>query len=329
MPVITYRDAVHQALTEALDTDDRVFIMGEDIGAYGGAYAVTKGMLAKYGPRRIREAPIAESAFVGAGAGAAMAGLKPVVELMTLNFGMLAMDQIVNHATKVRYMSGGQVSCGVIIRAVTGGGAGLGATHSQSLEPWFAHIPGLHVVTPSTPYDALGLLRESFTKDDPVLFTEHALLYRLRGEVPDAHYTVPFGQASIARRGSDVTLVAYSRMVHVALDAAQMLAGNGVEAEVIDLRTLRPLDMETVYQSVRKTSRAAVIEEAWRTGGFAAEIAARIQEACFDDLDGPVARIGGEDVPQPYAVNLERATIPDAKRIVRALAETIGLKVQA
>ncbi|MBM3939483.1 MAG: alpha-ketoacid dehydrogenase subunit beta [SAR202 cluster bacterium] len=329
MPVITYREAVTQALTEALDSDERVFIMGEDVGGYGGSYAVTKGMLAKYGPKRIRETPIAESVFVGAGAGAAMAGLKPVVEIMTINFSILAMDQIVNHAAKVRYMSGGQLSSGVIMRTVTGGGAGLAATHSQSLEPWYAHVPGIWVVTPATPYDALGLLREAFTKDDPVLFSEHALIYRLRGEVPEEHYTVPFGQAAISRRGSDVTLVAYSRMVHVALDAAQMLANQGVEAEVIDLRTLRPLDMETVFQSVRKTNRVAVVEEAWRTGGFAAEIASQIQEACFDYLDGPVARIGGEDVPQPYAINLERATIPDAKKVVNELAKVIGLKVTA
>ena len=325
MAETTYREAIALALTEALDADDRVFIMGEDVGAYGGAYAVTKGMLDKYGPMRIRETPIAESVFAGAGAGAAMGGLRPVVEFMTINFSLLAIDQIVNHATKVRYMSGGQFSAPVIYRAVTGGGAGLAATHSQSLEPWYATLPGIHVVLPSTPYDALGLLREAFTKQDPVLFSEHALLYRLRGEVPDEHYTIPFGSADVKRRGADVTLVAYSRMVHVALDAAQLLAQRGVEAEVIDLRTLRPLDMDTVYQSVRKTNRGAVVEEAWRTGGFAAEVAAQIQEACFDDLDGPVARVAGEDVPQPYAVNLERAAIPSAQKVVDTLAEVVGV----
>ena len=325
MAETTYREAIALALTEALDADDRVFIMGEDVGAYGGAYAVTKGMLDKYGPMRIRETPIAESVFAGAGAGAAMGGLRPVVEFMTINFSLLAIDQIVNHATKVRYMSGGQFSAPVIYRAVTGGGAGLAATHSQSLEPWYATLPGIHVVLPSTPYDALGLLREAFTKQDPVLFSEHALLYRLRGEVPDEHYTIPFGAADVKRRGADVTLVAYSRMVHVALDAAQLLAQRGVEAEVIDLRTLRPLDMDTVYQSVRKTNRVAVVEEAWRTGGFAAEVAAQIQEACFDDLDGPVARVAGEDVPQPYAVNLERAAIPSPQKVVDTLAEVVGV----
>ncbi len=325
MPEIDYREALTRALREALDNDERVFIMGEDIGAYGGAYAVTKGFLEEYGPGRIWETPISESVFVGCGAGAAMVGLRPVVELMTINFGLLAMDQIVNHATKVRYMSGGQLTAPVIIRAVTGGGAGLAATHSQNLEPMFAHLPGIHVVLPATPYDALGLLREAFTKEDPVLFCEHALLYRLKGEVPDEYYTVPFGQAEIKRRGSDVTLVAYSRMVHTALDAAQALAERGVEAEVIDLRTLRPFDLETVVQSVRKTNRVAVVEEAWRTGGFAAEIAAQVQEACFDFLDGPVARIAGEDVPQPYAINLERLAIPNAQKIVATLSKVIGL----
>ena len=325
MPEITFRDAVSRGLREAMDADERVFLMGEDIGAYGGAYAVTRGFLKDYGPQRVWETPISESGFVGVGAGAAMVGLRPVVELMTINFGVLALDQILNHATKVRYMSGGQLSSPVIIRAVTGGGAGLAATHSQSLEPWFAHMPGIHVVSPATPYDALGLLRESFTKEDPVLFLEHALIYRLREEVPDQHYRVPFGRAAVRRNGSDVTLVAYSRMVQVALEAAQALAERGVDAEVIDLRTLRPLDAGTIFASVRKTNRVAVIEEAWRTGGYAAEIAAQIQEECFDHLDSPVARIGGEDVPQPYAINLERAAIPGAASVVETLARVIGI----
>ncbi len=325
MAEITYREAVAKALEEALDADERVFIMGEDVGAYGGAYAVTKGMLEKYGPKRIRETPISESVFVGAGAGAAMAGLKPIVELMTINFSLLAIDQIVNHATKVRYMSGGQLSSPVIYRAVTGGGAGLAATHSQSLEHWYANLPGIYVVLPATPRDALGLLREALTMQDPVLYSEHALLYRVREEVPDEYYTIPFGVADVKRRGSDVTLVAYSRMVHIALDAAQALAERGVEAEVIDLRTIRPLDMETVYESVRKTNRVAIVEETWRTGGLAAEIAAQIQEVCFDYLDGPVARVGGEDVPQPYASNLERLSIPDADKVIRTLADVVGI----
>lgn len=325
MPEIDYREALSWALREALDNDKRVFVMGEDIGPYGGAYAVTKGFLERYGSERIWETPISESVFVGCGTGAAMVGLKPVIELMTLNFGLLAMDQIVNHATKVRYMSGGQLSAPMIIRAVTGGGAGLAATHSQNLESMFAHVPGIHVVLPSTPYDALGLLREAFTKEDPVLFCEHALLYRVRGEVPDAYYSVPFGKADVKRAGTDVTLVAYSRMVHIALEAAAALAERGIEAEVIDLRTLRPYDLETIVDSVHKTNRVAIIDEAWRTGGFAAEIAAQVQETCFDFLDGPVARIAGEDVPQPYAANLERLAIPNSQRILATLSEVLGI----
>jgi pyruvate/2-oxoglutarate/acetoin dehydrogenase E1 component len=325
MPITDYREAITRGLREALNTDERVFIMGEDIGLYGGAYAVTKGFLEEFGPNRIWDTPIAESGFVGCGAGAALVGLKPVVELMTLNFGVLALDQILNHATKIRYMSGGQMNVPLIIRAVTGGGAGLAATHSQSLEPWFAHIPGIHVVVPSTPYDALGLLRQSFASEDPVLFCEHAMLYRAKGEVPETHYTVPFGKADIKREGADVTLIAYSRMVHVAIEAAEALAERGVEAEVIDIRTLRPLDIETIVTSVNKTNRVAIIEEAWRTGGFAAEITAQIQEQCFDRLDGPVARISGEDVPQPYAVNLERAAIPDVAKVISVLSKVIGI----
>lgn len=325
MPTMNIRQALTQALEEGLDSDERVFLMGEDIGAYGGAYAVTKGFLEKYGAKRVRETPISESVIVGAGAGAAMAGLRPIVEVMTINFITLAIDQILNHATKIRYMSGGRMTVPLIIRTVTGGGGGLAATHSQSLEPWFAHMPGIHVVTPATPYDALGLLRQALRAEDPVLFAEHSLLYRHSGEVPDDHYTVPFGKADVKREGKDVTLVAYSRMVHVALEAADKLAERGVQAEVIDLRTLRPWDLETVAESVRKTNRVAVVEEAWRTGGFAAEIAASIQEECFDDLDGPVARIGGEDVPQAYARNLELAAIPDADKVVRTLAEVIGV----
>ena len=325
MADLTVRESIARGLREAIEGDDSVFLMGEDIGAYRGAYAVTRGFLDDYGHERIKDTPISESAIVGAAIGAALVGLRPVVEIMTINFLLLGIDQVVNHAAKLRYMSNGQMRVPLVIRTVTGGGAQLGATHSQSLEPIFAHLPGIHVVLPSTPYDALGLLREAFTKEDPVLFSEHALLYRLRGEVPDEYYTVPFGQAEIKRRGADVTLVAYSRMVHTALDAAQALAERGVEAEVIDLRTLRPFDLETVVQSVRKTNRVAVVEEAWRTGGFAAEIAAQVQEACFDFLDGPVARVAGEDVPQPYAINLERLAIPNAQKIVATLSEVIGL----
>ena len=325
MAEITYRDALTKGLKEAMDSDDRVFIMGEDIGAYGGAYAVTKGFLEQYGTKRIIDTPISESGFTGTGIGAAMAGLKPVVEMMTINFSLLALDQIVNHAAKIRYMSAGQFTVPLIIRAVTGGGAGLAATHSQNFENWYASVPGMTVAAPATAYDALGLLREAFRKDDPILIAEHALLYRLKGEVPDDHYTIPFGKADIKRKGSDLTLVAYSRMVHVALEAAEILAERGIEAEVIDLRSLRPLDMETIYISARNTGRVAVVEETWRTGGLSAELASQIQEECFDYLDGPVARVNGEDVPQPYAANLERASIPDAQKIVSTLSSVIGI----
>ena len=325
MAEITYRDALTKGLKEAMDSDDRVFIMGEDIGAYGGAYAVTKGFLEQYGTKRIIDTPISESGFTGTGIGAAMAGLKPVVEMMTINFSLLALDQIVNHAAKIRYMSAGQFTVPLIIRAVTGGGAGLAATHSQNFENWYASVRGITVAAPATAYDALGLLREAFRKDDPILIAEHALLYRLKGEVPDDHYTIPFGKADIKRKGSDLTLVAYSRMVHVALEAAEILAERGIEAEVIDLRSLRPLDMETIYISARNTGRVAVVEETWRTGGLSAELASQIQEECFDYLDGPVARVNGEDVPQPYAANLERASIPDAQKIVSTLSSVIGI----
>ena len=320
------REAIARGLREALDEDDRVFLIGEDIGAYGGAYAVTRGFLQDYGPERIRDTPIAESVVTGSAIGAALAGLRPIVELMTINFTLLAMDQIVNHAAKLRYMSNGQFTVPLIIRTVTGGGAQLAATHSQSFEGWFASVPGLKVVVPSTPYDALGLLRTARQDGNPVLFAEHALLYGVAGEVPDEWYQVPFGKAAVCRAGGDVTIVAYSRMAHVAMQAAEMLASSkGKEAEVIDLRTLRPLDIESVVQSVKKTNRAVVVEEVWKTGGFGAEIASAIQEEAFDYLDGPVARVGGADVPAPYAGDLEAATIPSADRIVQAIVTSFGI----
>lgn len=325
MPEMIMREAIALGLREALEEDERVYLIGEDIGAYGGSYAVTKGFLERFGPERVRDAPIAESVIVGSAVGAAMAGLRPIVEIMTINFSLLAMDQIVNHAAKVRYMSDGQVKVPLIIRTVTGGGGQLGATHSQSLENWYASVPGLKVVVPATPYDALGLLRTARKDDNPILFAEHALLYGLKGEVPEEKYEVPFGQAAIRRQGDDITIVAYSRMVHVALQAAEKLAARGKEAEVIDLRTLRPLDMDTVVNSVRKTSRAVVVEEAWRTGGFAGEIVSNIQEAAFDYLDGPVARVNTYDVPLPYNGRLEAAAIPTPDRVVETIAKAFGI----
>lgn len=323
MAQITYREAMSRALREAMQ-DERVFIMGEDIGSYGGAYAVTKGFLAEYGPERIRETPIAESVISGAGAGAAIGGLRPIVELMTINFSFLAMDQIINHAAKVRYMSGGQLTCPLIVRTVTGGGASVGATHSQSLEGWFASVPGLRVAVPSTPYDALGLFRSSLQQEDPVIFVEHALLYSSRGEVPDEPYVVPFGKADIKRTGTDVTIVAYARMAMVAMRAAEELESRGISAEVVDLRTLNPLDGDTVAESVQKTNHAVVVEETWYTGGFGATVVGLIQERVFDYLNAPVARVAGVEVPMPYSRHLEQASIPDESRIIQAVESTLG-----
>ena len=325
MAEMILRDAMAKALREALDTDDRTFLMGEDIGAYGGPYAVTRGFLEDYGEERIRDTPISEAAFVGAGTGAAMIGMRPIVEVMTINFSLVAIDQIVNHAAKLSYMSDGQISVPLIIRTVTGGGGQLAATHSQSFENWYASVPGLRVVVPATPYDALGLFRSSRKDNNPVIFAEHSLLYRVRGEVPDDYYEIPLGQARIAREGEDVTLVSYSGMVRVAEESAAKLAENDISAEVIDLRTLSPLDLETVVRSVRKTNRVAVIEETWKTGGFSGTIASDIQEAAFDDLDGPVLRINAPDVPAPYARNIEQAMIPSSDWVVEAITYNFGL----
>ena len=323
MPVMTYREAVAQALREALDEDSRVFLMGEDIGPYGGAFAVTRGFWDEYGQERIKDSPLSESVIVGAGVGAAMGGLRPIVELMTINFSLLAMDQIVNHAAKLRYMSGDQLSVPLVIRTVTGGGASVGATHSQCFEGWFASVPGLYVVVPSTPQDALGLFRSCRELEDPVMFVEHILLYGSRGEVPDNGFKIPLGKADVKRPGGDVTIVSFSRMVQVSLAAAEELAQEGIQAEVIDLRTLRPLDSDTMVESVQKTHRAVVVEEASGLGGFGGEIASQIQERAFDYLDAPVRRVSGEEVPMPYSMPLERLAIPDAQRVAQAVREAL------
>ena len=319
------REAISRGLKEALDGDERVFLMGEDIGAYSGSYAVTRGFFEEYGPDRIMDTPISESAILGAAVGAAIGGQRPILEIMTVNFMLLAIDQLVNHAAKLRYMSNGQLRVPLVIRTVTGGGGALGATHSQMFEGWFASVPGLKVVTPADPYDALGLLRAAIADDNPVVYSEHSMLYNVHGDVPDDEYTVPLGSAAVKRAGKDITLIAYSRMVHIAMEAAEELAGRGIEAEVIDLRSLRPLDMVTVVDSVKKTSRAVVVEETWRTGGFSAEIASAIQEEAFDYLDGPVGRVGGVEVPTPYSANLEAAVIPTAKRVSEAIEKNYGI----
>ena len=319
MPDLTYRDAIRETLREALINDERVFLMGEDIGFYGGAYGVTKGLVHEFGEDRVKDSPIAESVLVGAGIGAALAGLRPIVELMTINFSLLASDQIVNVAAKLRYMSGGQLSVPLIIRTVSGGGAQLAATHSQNLENWYANVPGLKVVAPATPYDARGLLKTAIAENDPVIFVEHSLLYGAKGPVPKEEYTVPFGAADVKRPGADVTIVAYLRMVPIALEAAETLAAEGIDAEVVDLRSLRPLDTATVAGSVMKTNRAVVVEEGWKSGGLGAEVTASIMADAFDSLDAPVARVAGEEVPMPYNKTLEMAAIPDARRVVDAV----------
>jgi pyruvate dehydrogenase E1 component beta subunit len=325
MTVMAYRDALNLALKEEMRRDDRVFLMGEEVGAYQGAYRVSKGLLQEFGPRRVIDTPIAEAGFVGAGVGAAMVGLRPVVEVMTFNFAVVAMDAIVNSAAKIRYMSGGQVSVPLVIRGPGGSARQLAAQHSQALEAWFCHVPGLKVCAPSTPRDARGLLKSAIRDDNPVLVIESELLYGTNGEVPEADEVIPLGVAEVVRPGRDATVIAYSKMVREALAAAETLAGEGIEVEVIDPRTLRPFDWNTVLESVRRTKRAVVVQEGWAFCGVAAEIAARISAEAFDDLDAPVERVTGLDVPLPYARPLEAATVPDAARITAAVKRTLYL----
>lgn len=322
MPTVSYAEALREAIQEEMRADERVFIMGEDINAYGGSYTVTKGLLAEFGARRCRDTPLAESVIVGAGVGAALSGLRPIVELMTVNFSLVAMDQIINNAAKVHYMFGGQFRAPMVIRTPAGW-AQVGATHSQSFEAYFAHVPGLKVVMPATPYDAKGLLKTAVRSDDPIFFIEHTKLYASRGEVPEGEYTIPLGKADVKRPGKDLTIVTYSRMLFIALQAARALAEEGIEAEVIDLRTLRPLDMETVVASVRKTNRVMVLEEDWRSGGMGAEVASRIYEEAFDYLDAPVARLAAAEVPLPYAKNIEREAFPREEHVVRAARQLL------
>jgi pyruvate dehydrogenase E1 component beta subunit len=323
MALITYREALNQALREELDRDERVFIMGEEVGYFGGAFKVTDGLIAAYGEKRIRDTPISELAIVGAGVGAAMGGLRPVVELMTVNFALLAIDQIVNTAAKAHYMFGGQAKVPLVIRAPQGGGHQLGAQHSQSLEAYFVHCPGLRVAIPATAADAKGLLKYALRQEDPVMFLEHESLYGLKGEVPDGEHLVPFGKANLLREGKDVTIVSYSKTVHDALKAAEILENQGTDAEVIDLRTLNPLDIATVLESVKKTGHAVVVYEGWLTGGAGAEVASQIYEGAFDDLDAPIQRVASADVPMPYNRHLEAAALPSADQIVQAVERVV------
>lgn len=325
MTEIIFREAIKRGLAEALDSNPNVFIMGEDIGEYGGAYAVTDGFLAKYGPERIIDTPISEAAFVGAGIGAAAAGLRPVVELMSMSFALVAFDQIVNMAANLRYMSGGQIEVPLLIRAPTGAGVQLGATHSQSFETWMAEVPGMRCVCPSNPYDALGLIRTALKERNPVLFAEPALLYGVRGEVPDHYYEIPFGSANVQRAGEDVTLISYGAGMRVLDAAASELEAKGVSAEVIDLRSLSPVDYDTLLTSIEKTNRVLALDTARRRGGMMAEIAAELQERAVEWLDGPVVRVGAEDVPWPYNRGLEQESYPQPADVLAALNKHYGL----
>jgi pyruvate dehydrogenase E1 component beta subunit len=318
MAIITMREAISQALWEEMERDDRVFIMGEEVGVWGGTYAVTRGFYDHFGAERVRDTPIAEGVIVGAANGAAMAGLRPIAELMTINFAFLAMDQIVNQAAKIHNMFGGQMTVPVVIRAVGGGGRQLGATHSHTPDVVFAHFPGLKVVSPGTPYDAKGLLKEAIRCDDPVMFIENATLYQAKGEVPADEYTVPIGVSKVQRQGRDVTIVTYSKMLQLSLKAADQLAAEGVEAEIVDLRSLRPLDMDPVIQSFKKTNRAVIAEEGWMSYGIGAEVAARIYEAALDYVDAPIRRVAQKEVPLPYNRDLEQLALPQVQDIVDA-----------
>jgi pyruvate dehydrogenase E1 component beta subunit len=324
-----YRVALREALAEEMERDESIFLIGEDIGTFGGAYRVTEGLLDKFGPKRVVDTPIAEEVIVGTAIGAAMLGLRPVVELMTINFSLVAYDQIVNNAAKIRYMFGGEVKVPMVIRMPGGAGHQLSAQHSHSFEVLYGLIPGLLVVAPTTPEDAKGLLKSAIRSDNPVMFLESMGLYNVRGDVPTGDYTTPLGKAALRRSGSDVTIVGVSRMAVLANEAAKQLEEEDIDAEVIDLRSIRPVDWPPIIESVRKTSRCVVVEEGWSTYGVTAEIAAGVQERCFDYLDAPVRRLGGAQVPMPYSLNLEKASIPNAEDIKRLVRATVGKKVEA
>jgi pyruvate dehydrogenase E1 component beta subunit len=317
------REAISQALMEEMDRDPAVFIMGEEVGVWGGTYAVTKGFYDKYGPERIKDTPIAENAIIGGAIGAAMVGQRPIAELMTINFAFSAMDYVVNQAAKLRYMFGGQFKLPMVIRAVGGGGRQLGATHSHTPDAIFAHFPGLKVVSPGTPADAKGLLKSAIRSDDPILFIEHATMYQVRGEVPDGEYLIPIGQSKIQREGKDVTVVTYSKGLELTMKAADELAKEGIQIEVVDLRTLRPLDMEPVLESFKKTNRAVVVEEGWKSYGVGSEIVARLYEQAFDYADAPILRVAQKEVPLPYNRTLEQAALPQVEDVIAAVKEVM------
>ncbi len=323
MALITMREAISQALWEEMERDPKVFIMGEEVGVWGGTYAVTKGFLDHFGSERVRDTPIAEAAIVGSAIGAALGGLRPVAELMTMNFTFVAMDHIVNEAAKLHYMFGGQMKLPLVIRAPGGGGRQLAATHSQTPDVIFAHFPGLKVVAPGTPADAKGLLKSAIRSDDPILFIENATIYQQRGEVPEEEYTIPIGQSKIQREGRDVTLVTYSKMVSYSLQAANQLSKEGIDVEVVDLRCLRPLDMGPVIESFKHTNRAVIAEEGWRSFGVGAEVASRIYEEAFDYVDAPIRRVAQKEVPLPYNRHLEQLALPQVEDIIQAVREVM------
>jgi pyruvate dehydrogenase E1 component beta subunit len=323
MARITMREAISQAMWEEMERDPNVFILGEEVGVWGGSYAVTKGFYDHFGGERVRDTPIAEAAIIGAAIGSAMTGLRPIAELMTINFAFAAMDHIVNEAAKLHYMFGGQFVLPMVIRAVTGGGRQLGATHSQTPDVIFAHFPGLKVVSPGTPEDAKGLLKAAIRSNDPVLFLEQATLYQMRGEVPDGDYVIPIGKSKVQRPGKDVTIVTYAKGLELSLKAAEQLAKEGIEAEIVDLRSLRPLDMDPVIESFKKTNRAVVVEEGWKSFGVGAEVSARIYEQAFDYVDAPVRRVAQKEVPLPYNRTLEQSALPQVEDVIAAVKEVV------
>ncbi len=325
MPLIEFREALNQAMSEEMERDETVFLLGEEVGLYNGAYKVSRGMMERFGPRRIVDSPITENSFVGLGIGAANVGLRPIIEVMTFNFAILALDQIINNAAKMRYMSGGQLKTPMVIRGPGGAAHQLACQHSQAIESFFVHTPGLKVVMPATPYDAKGLLKSAIRDDNPVIFIESEVMYGMKGEVPEGEYLIPLGVSNKVRDGSDCTLISYSKMIHLCQDAAKQLAGEGIECDIIDLRTLRPLDLGPVYESVAKTNRVVIVQEAWPMCGVASEVAFRITEDLFDELDAPPARVAADDIPRPYAKNLEEACAVNPEKIIHAVKQVCYL----
>ena len=324
MAHITMREAISQALWEEMERDPAVFIMGEEVGVWGGSYAVTKGFYDHFGGERVRDTPIAEAGIIGAAIGAALVGQRPVAELMTINFAFAAMDHIVNEAAKLHYMFAGQFHLPLVIRTVGGGGRQLGATHSQTPDAIFAHFPGLTVVAPGTPEDAKGLLKSAIRSNNPVLFIEHATMYQVRGDVPDGDFTIPIGQSKVQRVGKDITIVTYSKGLEISMKAAEQLSGEGIEVEVVDLRTLRPLDMGPVLESFKKTNRAVIVEEGWKSYGVGSEIGSRIYEEAFDYVDAPIKRVAQDEVPLPYNRTLEQAALPQVEDVLTAVREVLN-----